>query len=69
MSEPIHDLVTERMIAALERGTIAWHKPGRPHRAAPAHDHGQPYRGVNLFLLALTAAEEGYASPLRGTYR
>ena len=27
---------------------------------------GQPYRGVNPFLLALTAAGEGYASPLPG---
>jgi antirestriction protein ArdC len=30
---------------------------------------GQPYRGVNVFLLGLTAAEEGYASPYWGTYR
>jgi antirestriction protein ArdC len=30
---------------------------------------GQPYRGVNVFLLGLTAAEEGYASPFWGTYR
>jgi antirestriction protein ArdC len=30
---------------------------------------GQPYRGVNLFLLSLTAGEEGYASPYWATYR
>ena len=29
---------------------------------------GQPYRGVNVFLLGLTAAEEGYASRYWGTY-
>ena len=30
---------------------------------------GQPYQGANLFLLALTTAEEGYGSPFWGTYR
>jgi antirestriction protein ArdC len=30
---------------------------------------GQPYRGINVFLLALAAAEEGYTSPFWGTYR
>jgi antirestriction protein ArdC len=30
---------------------------------------GQPYRGINPFLLGLTAAEEGYPSPYWGTYR
>jgi antirestriction protein ArdC len=30
VSEPIHDLVTERMIAALERGTTPGTKPGVP---------------------------------------
>jgi antirestriction protein ArdC len=30
---------------------------------------GQPYRGINPFLLGLTAAEQGYPSPYWGTYR
>jgi antirestriction protein ArdC len=70
ISDTIHRMVTERMIAALERGTVPWHKPwhaaaGRPRSMST----GQPYRGINLFLLGLTAAEEGYASPYWGTYR
>jgi antirestriction protein ArdC len=70
MSDTIHRMITERMIAALERGTVPWHKPwhaaaGRPRSMST----GQPYRGVNVFLLGLTAAEQGYASPYWGTYR
>jgi len=70
MSDTIHRMVTERMIAALERDTVPWHKPwqavdGRPTSMTTA----QPYRGVNVFLLGLTADEEGYASRYWGTYR
>jgi antirestriction protein ArdC len=70
MSDTIHRMVTDRMIAALERGTVPWHKPwhaadGRPTSMTTA----QPYRGVNVFLLGLTAAEEGYRSRYWGTYR
>jgi antirestriction protein ArdC len=70
MSDTIHRMVTERMIAALERDTVPWHKPwhaadGRPTSMTTA----QPYRGVSVFLLGLTAAEEGYRSRYWGTYR
>jgi antirestriction protein ArdC len=30
---------------------------------------GKPYRGINVFLLAITAMEKGYASPFWGTYK
>jgi antirestriction protein ArdC len=70
MSDAIHTIVTERMIAALQRGTIPWRKPWQATAGQPrSMSTGQPYRGVNLFLLALTAGEEGYASPFWGTYR
>jgi len=70
MSERIYELVTGRIIAALERGTIPWHKPWRAHTGqARSMSTGQPYRGINVFLLALTAADEGYTSAFWGTYR
>jgi antirestriction protein ArdC len=70
MSDTIHRMVTDRMIGALERGTVPWHKPwdvadGR----STSMTSGQPYRGVNVFLLGLTAAEQGYRSRYWGTYR
>jgi antirestriction protein ArdC len=70
MSDTIHRIITERMLAALERGTIPWRKPWHAEGGRPlSMSSGQPYRGVNVFLLGLTAAEEGYASPHWGTYR
>jgi antirestriction protein ArdC len=70
MSDTIHRMVTERMIAALERGTVPWHKPWQAAAGRPTSmTTGQPYRGVNVFLLGLTAAEEGYGSRYWGTYR
>jgi antirestriction protein ArdC len=70
VSDKIHELVTGRIIAALERGTIPWHQPWHARTGRQrSMSTGQPYRGVNVFLLALTAADEGYASPFWGTYR
>jgi antirestriction protein ArdC len=69
MSDTIHRMVAERMIGALERGTVPWHKPWRAADGrATSMTSGQPYRGVNVFLLGLTAAEQGYASRYWGTY-
>ena len=70
MSDTIHRIVTERMIQALEHGTVPWHKPWRAAAGQPrSMSTGQPYRGVNVFLLGLTASEHGYASSYWGTYR
>jgi antirestriction protein ArdC len=70
MSDTIHQIVTQRMIAALGTGTIPWRKPWYPATGRPrSMSTGQPYRGVNLFLLSLTAGEQGYESPYWATYR
>ena len=70
MSDAVHQIITERMIAALERGTVPWRKPWQAAAGRPrSMSTGQPYRGMNVFLLGLTAAEEGYSSPFWGTYR
>ena len=70
MSDSIHRIVTERIIAALERGTVPWYKPWQAATGRPrSMSNGQPYRGTNVFLLGLAASEQGYASPYWGTYR
>jgi antirestriction protein ArdC len=70
MSDTVHRIITERIIAALERGTVPWRKPWQAAAGRPrSMGTGQPYRGVNVFLLGLTAAEQGYSSPFWGTYR
>lgn len=70
--DKIRDMVTGRMIGALEAGTVPWHKPwrgadgtiGLPMRMSNNH----PYRGVNVWILGLTAMSMGYTSPWWGTY-
>lgn len=64
-----HDLyqdVTDRILALLDQGVVPWRSPilssgpaGWPRNL----ESDRPYRGVNVFLLALTAWERGYASP------
>lgn len=70
MSDKIHDLITDRMIAALEAGTVPWHSPWNPELGRPRSlASSKPYRGVNTMLLGLTAMHAGYESPIWGTYR
>ncbi len=66
----VHDQVTERVIKALEAGTVPWQKPwgamgGWPRSMAS----GDRYRGINLVLLGMTAEERGYSSPWWGTFK
>ena len=62
--------VTDRIIAALEAGTIAWRQPWDPAAGRPASmSTRRPYRGINAILLGLAAGEEGYRSRWWGTYR
>ena len=67
----VYQDVTDRMVAALERGTVPWHRPwsassgGRPRSMST----GRPYSGINTWLLGLAAFERGYTSPWWGTFR
>lgn len=51
----VYDIVTERIIAALEAGTVPWQKPWTSAGAARNAITGKAYRGVNVLLLALAA--------------
>ena len=60
--------ITDRIIAALERGTVPWRTPwrARGHRNARS---GRPYRGINTLVLAMSALEQGWDDPRWLTYR
>lgn len=62
--DTIYQMVTDRMVAALEAGTVPWQQgwadAGLPRSMATR----KPYRGINVFLLAL----QGYGSQWWGTY-
>lgn len=68
----IYQEITDTVIAALEAGTVPWHKPwastGQAGAFPTSIGSGKPYRGVNLFLLGLTAQAKGYTSPYWGTF-
>jgi len=59
----VAQLVTDEIIASLERGVIPWKKPWRSE--LPRNITGRQYHGINLLLLALSE----HASPFYMTFR
>src|SRR3990167_5145816 len=60
----VYEIVTGKLIAALERGTVPWRRPWRGADGAPRNlASGKSYRGINALLLGLA----GYSSPTWGT--
>lgn len=63
-----YDVVTDRIIAALERGVAPWVRPWRslgPAAQLRNAVSGRPYRGINVLLLG----SAGYEDPRWLTYR
>lgn len=63
--QDVYASVTDRIVEALEAGTVPWHKPWATRGGPVSLSTGKAYRGINVFLLAL----EGYADPRWGTYK
>lgn len=61
----VYQEVTDRIVAALEEGTIPWHKPWAEAGAQRNLKSGKEYRGVNQLLLGLS----DYGSPYWLTFR
>jgi antirestriction protein ArdC len=59
-----YQAVTDRIIEALEQGTVPWRRPWSEF-GGPRNLNGRPYRGINVFLLELA----GYDDPRWGTYK
>lgn len=67
----IYQEVTDTVISALEQGTVPWRRPWRTlgdglHRNLKSK---RVYRGVNQFLLDITAHAHGYESPHWVTFK
>ena len=70
----VHSRVTERIIADLEMGVRPWVKPWSAETLAgqiarPLRHTGEPYRGINILMLWMASAAEGFCSPTWMTYR
>jgi antirestriction protein ArdC len=66
--------ITDRIVAELETGTRPWLKPwaagnmdGRV--TIPLRSTGEPYRGINVIVLWMTAAASGYGNPYWFTFK
>lgn len=64
----IYSEITEKIIAALKAGTVPWRRPWAAGSMPLSMSTGRPYRGVNVFILGMTAQIEGHGSPWWGTY-
>lgn len=66
-----YNVVTDRIIEALESGTVPWHKPWKTlaGHGPTSLQTGKPYRGINVWLLSLTAHAAGYSSPYWATFK
>lgn len=68
----VYEIVTEKVLAALESGVAPWRKTWRGSSGSPglpaSMSTRRPYRGANVFLLWVAAATAGYSSRWWGTY-
>src|SRR6266487_2079754 len=62
----VYEIITQRIIALLEQGTIPWQKPWRAGEQAPQNLISKKhYRGINVFLLNAMH----YSSPFWLTFK
>ena len=62
----VYQIITDRIIALLEQGTVPWHRPwGGPDGIPKNLASGKEYRGINVFMLS----SAGYESPYWLSYK
>jgi hypothetical protein len=63
----VYELITQQILQQLEAGTVPWRPSWRGGEAGMPRNlvSGRPYRGINVWLLALA----GYGSPYWLTFR
>lgn len=63
--EKPYQVITDRVLALLEQGTVPWQQPWEPATGLPRNLFSQrPYRGINVWLLTAM----GYTSPFWATF-
>jgi antirestriction protein ArdC len=59
VNQRAYDVITERILAALEEGMVPWRKPWKlPAGVMPQSVDGHVYRGINALMLNLTQFED-----------
>lgn len=57
----VYEVITDRIVALLEKGTVPWHRPwgGSDHHPKNLVS-GREYRGINVFLLSSAGYESSW---------
>lgn len=67
---PPYQIVTDRLLAVMERGEIPWRRAWSQAGGPPQNlVSKKPYRGINIFMTAITSWLKGYESPFWLTYQ
>ncbi len=61
--------ITNELVALLEKGTMPWRPWKISGGGVPLRHTGEPYQGINAFLLGLRANVMGYTSPYWMTFK
>lgn len=64
-----YDRVANQILAALDEGVIPWQQPWASPEGQLSLSTGKAYRGINPFLLGVTAMSRGYENPYWLTYK
>lgn len=66
-----YQVITDKIIAALESGTVPWRKPWKSLGGfgPTSLSTGKEYRGINHLMLSMESMAKGYSSLYWGTYR
>ncbi len=72
--QDIYTRITTKIVSALETGVRPWVRPWNAEHAAgritrPLRHNGQPYGGINILSLWVSATDQGFAAPIWMTYR
>src|SRR5665213_3722156 len=70
----VYSRITAQIVADLEKGVRPWVKPWNAEHAAgritrPLRHNGQPYSGINILSLWMSAAAQNFAAPIWMTFR
>ena len=70
----VYSRITAQIVEHLEKGVRPWIRPWNAEHAAgritrPLRHNGQPYSGINILSLWMSALEQNFAAPIWMTYR
>jgi antirestriction protein ArdC len=72
--QDVYSRITSQIVASLEQGVRPWVKPWNAEHAAgritqPLRFNHEPYSGINILSLWMSAAAQGFAAPIWMTFR